>query len=288
MSRLREARRRVKHHFNRLPEWVRLSLTALAALTFFGLGGIIAWATFMPIPAINSFENRQVAESTKIYDRTGNIVLYDVYGAVRRTSVPLEDISPYIQKASVAIEDASFYDHYGFRPMAFARAVWINFTSGDLLGGQGGSTITQQVVKNSLLTKKKTPTRKLQEIILAIRLERVYSKDEILSTYLNESPYGGTIYGVQEASQYFFGVDAADVSLAQAAYLAALPQRPTYFSPHGNNRDKLDLRKDRVLGEMLKHNLITKDEYDEAKLEQVQFLDPADTGIKAPHFVFYV
>lgn len=288
MQRLRHLRGRAAHHFDRLPEWLRLSLMGLAALAFFGLGGVVAWATFMPIPAINSFENRQVAESTKIYDRTGNIVLYDVHGAVRRTSVPLEEISPYIQKATIAIEDDSFYEHFGFRPLAFARAVWVNFTTGDLLGGQGGSTITQQVVKNSLLTKKKTLTRKLQEIILAIRLERVFSKDEILTVYLNENPYGGTIYGVQEASQYFFGVDATDVTLAQAAYIAALPQRPTYYSPHGNNRDALDARKDRVLTEMLEGNMITEEEYNDAKAEQVQFLDAAEAGIKAPHFVFYV
>ncbi len=286
MSRLREARTRTSHHFNRLPEWARLSLTALAALVFFGLGGVIAWATFMPIPAINSFENRQVAESTKIYDRTGNIVLYDVHGSVRRTAVPLEEISPYIQKATIAIEDATFYEHHGFRPLAFGRAVLANLTTGSF--GQGGSTITQQVVKNALLTRKKTITRKVQEIILAIRLERVFSKDEILSVYLNENPYGGTIYGVEEASQYFFGVDAKDVTLAQAAYLAALPQAPTYFSPHGNHRDALDARKDRVLQEMLDHKMITQEEFDEAKAEQVQFLDVVEAGIKAPHFVFYI
>lgn len=286
MGKLREFRKRTGRHFNRLPEWVRLSLTALAALTFFGLGGVIAWATFMPIPAINSFENRQVAESTKIYDRTGNIVLYDVYGSVRRTAVPLEEISPYIQKATIAIEDANFYEHFGFRPTAFARAALADITTGSF--GQGGSTITQQVVKNALLTRKKTITRKVQEIILAIRLERVFSKDEILSVYLNENPYGGTIYGVEEASEYFFGVDSKDVTLAQAAYLAALPQAPTYYSPHGNHRGALDSRKDRVLFEMLDHKMITQEEYDDAKAEQVQFLDSGETGIKAPHFVFYI
>ncbi len=286
MGKLRDLHRRGKRHFNRLPEWFRLTLTALAALIFFGLGGVIAWATFMPIPAINSFENRQVAESTKIYDRTGNIVLYDVYGSVRRTAVPLEEISPYIQKATIAIEDASFYEHFGFRPMAFARAAYVDITTGSF--GQGGSTITQQVVKNALLTRKKTITRKVQEIILAIRLERVFSKDEILSVYLNENPYGGTIYGVEEASEYFFGVDSKDVTIAQAAYLAALPQAPTYYSPHGNHRDALDSRKNRVLFEMLDHKMITEEEYESAMAEQVQFLDSGETGIKAPHFVFYI
>jgi penicillin-binding protein 1A len=205
--------RRSARLFSRLPEWFRLTVIALIALGFFTVGSVITWAAFTPIPSIQNFENRAVAQSTKIFDRTGNIVLYDVHGTMRRTAVPLDDISPYIQKATIAIEDATFYTHYGFRPLAFMRAVWTNLTTGSLLG-QGGSTITQQVVKNALLTQDKKITRKIKEIILAIRLERVYTKDQILETYLNENPYGGTIYGVQEASQYFFGVDAKDVGLA--------------------------------------------------------------------------
>ncbi len=260
---------------------------ALVALVLFAIGFAILWAALVPIPSISNFESRAVAQSTKIYDRTGQIVLYDVHGTVRRTSVPLEEISPYIQKATIAIEDASFYEHFGFRPLAFLRAMWINFTTGDLLG-QGGSTITQQVVKNALLTQDKKITRKLKEIILAIRLERIYSKEQILNTYLNENPYGGTIYGVQEASQYFFGVDAKDVGLAQAAYLAALPQAPTRYSPYGNNRALLERRKDAVLDKMLEHSLITKDEHTAAKAEVVVFNDAKEAGIKAPHFVFFV
>lgn len=280
--------RRTKRLIARTPEWLKLSIVGLMALGFFTVGSVIAWAAFTPIPSIDNFENRAVAQSTKIYDRTGNIVLYDVHGTMRRTAVPLEEISPYIQKATIAIEDATFYEHFGFRPLAFGRAIWINLTTGDLLGGQGGSTITQQVVKNALLTQDKKITRKIKEIILAIRLERVYTKDEILTTYLNENPYGGTIYGVQEASQYFFGVDAADVDLAQAAYLAALPQAPTRYSPYGNNRDLLERRKNLVLARMLDHGLISQEEHDQAVEEVVQFKDEAEAGIKAPHFVFYI
>jgi 1A family penicillin-binding protein len=278
--------RRVLRSISRMPEWLRLSIVGVIALCFFAVGGVIAWAALMPIPAINNFENREIAESTKIYDRTGNIVLYDVHGAVRRTSVPLDAISPYIRKATIAIEDSSFYTNWGFRPLAFLRAVIADITTGSY--GQGGSTITQQVVKNALLTKKKSPIRKLQEIILALRLDSIYSKDEILETYLNENPYGGTIYGVQEAAQYFFGVDAKDVDLAQAAYLAALPQAPTYYSPYGNHRGALDARKNLVLQRMLTLGDITQEEYDTAKAEQVQFRSEAEVGIKAPHFVFYI
>ncbi len=287
MKFIRRARRGVSRILAILPDWVKLSAMAIIAIGFFSVGAIVLWAAVMPIPAITSFENRAVAQSTKIYDRTGQIVLYDVHGTVRRTSVPLEEVSQYVQDATIAIEDASFYEHHGFRPLAFMRAVWINLTSGDLLG-QGGSTITQQVVKNALLTQDKKPTRKLKEIILALRLERLYTKEQILITYLNENPYGGTIYGIQEASQYFFGVDAKDVDLAQAAYLAALPQAPTRYSPYGNNKHLLERRKNQVLDKMLEHEFITAEEHAEAKAELVQFKDETEAGIKAPHFVFFV
>ena len=128
----------------------------------------------------------------------------------------------------------------------------------------------------------------MKEIMLAIKLERVYSKDQILATYLNENPYGGTIYGVQEASQYFFGVDAKDVDLAQAAYLAALPQAPTYYSPYGNHRDALNARHNLVLARMKEHGFITNEEYENAIKEKVVFRNTAEVGIKAPHFVFYI
>ncbi len=278
--------RELKRLWKKVPLWVELSFVTITAIVLLALGSAIIWATVTPIPAINQFENRKVAESTKIYDRTGNVVLYDVHGTMRRTAVPLEQISPYIQKATIAIEDTTFYQHHGFRPSAFVRAVLANLTSGGF--AQGGSTITQQVVKNALLTQDKTIVRKIKEIILALRLERVYTKDQILNTYLNENPYGGTIYGVQEASQYFFGVDAKDVDLAQAAYLAALPQAPTYYSPYGNHREALDNRKNIVLRRMQDAGFITQEEHSAASKEQVQFKSEADAGIKAPHFVFYI
>ncbi len=271
-----------------MPAWMELPLIAIAVAFFVLIGFSVLWATFAPLPSIDNFENRQVAQSTKIYDRTGNVVLYDVHGTMRRTAIPLEEMSEYLREATIAVEDDTFYTNAGFRPQSFARAIWTNLMQGDLLTGQGGSTITQQVVKNSLLTQEKTITRKIKEIILALRLTRAYSKDQILQTYLNETPYGGTIYGVQEASQYFFGVDAKDVDLAQAAYLAALPQRPTYYSPYGNHREALDTRKNFVLSRMKQLGLISQEEYDQAANEIVQFRAEAEAGIKAPHFVFYI
>lgn len=250
------------------------------------VGVLLVWASLVAIPAIDGFENRRVAESTKIFDRTGNIVLYDVHGTMRRTAVPLEEISLYLQHAAIAIEDTTFYQHRGFRPLSFLRAIIANVTTGSFT--QGGSTITQQVVKNALLTQDKTILRKIKEILLALKLERVYSKDQILNTYLNENPYGGTVYGVQEASQYFFGVDAKDVDLAQAAYISALPKAPTYYSPYGNHRDALDARKDLVLLKMKEAGFISDDEYTGAVNEKVEFRDTVEAGIKAPHFVFYI
>jgi 1A family penicillin-binding protein len=278
--------KKIRKQWRRVPAWLEFSLIGIAVLVLLLLGAGILWATFIPLPSINNFENRQVAQSTKIYDRTGNIVLYDVHGSVRRTAVTLDQISPYIQNATIAIEDASFYQNAGFRPLSFLRAMAVDLFSGSY--AQGGSTITQQVVKNALLTQDKTIERKIEEIILALRLTKAYSKDQILNVYLNETSYGGTIYGVQEASQYYFGVDAKDVDLAQAAYLAALPAAPTYYSPYGNNRAALDTRKNLVLQQMKENGLITADEYTQAIAETVQFKDENEAGIKAPHFVFYI
>ncbi|MCR4281264.1 MAG: PBP1A family penicillin-binding protein [Candidatus Kaiserbacteria bacterium] len=265
---------------------IKRALAILAVIAMFSVGLLAAWAAMLKIPAIDNFQNRKVAESTKIYDRTGNILLYDVHGTMRRTAVPLDAISPNLRNASVAIEDATFYQHYGFRPLSFLRALAVDVLS--LKFEQGGSTITQQVVKNALLTRDKTIIRKIKEIVLAIKLERVYSKDQILDTYLNETSYGGTIYGVQEASQYFFGIDAKDVTLAQAAYMAALPQAPTRYSPYGNHRGELESRKNLVLQKMKENGFISDAEYETAMKEKVVFKDTAEAGIKAPHFVFYV
>ena len=278
--------RTVKKLWRRLPPWVELGILGIAAIVFISLGSATVWAILVPLPSIENFENRKVAESTKIFDRTGNVVLFDVHGSIRRTSVALEDISPYLQKATIAIEDTEFYRHKGFRPLSLLRAMWVNLKSGRF--SQGGSTITQQVVKNALLTQRKTIGRKIEEIILALRLERVYTKEQILATYLNETSYGGTIYGVEEASQYFFGVPAKDIDLAQAAYLAALPQAPTRYSPYGNHRDELESRKNFVLKRMRENELVTEEEYENALKEEVVFRDEREAGIKAPHFVFFI
>ncbi|MEK7176997.1 MAG: transglycosylase domain-containing protein [Patescibacteria group bacterium] len=259
----------------------------VVALGLFLLGILILWAASFRIPALEDISERRVDQSIKIYDRTGTILLYDTSRDVRRALIPLEEISPYARAAALAIEDRTFYSHKGFRPTSFLRAVLVNVTS--LSFSQGGSTITQQVVKNSILTKDKTPARKLKELILALKLERVLTKDEILSLYLNEIPYGGTIYGIEEAAKNFFGKPALELTLAESAYLAALPKAPTYYSPYGLHREDLEKRKNLVLQEMLENGFISQEEHEGALKEEVVFLPRQNTGgIKAPHFVFFV
>jgi len=258
-------------------------------LGLMGTGLVVLWISTLDIPDLSSFEQRRIQQSTKIYDRTGEILLYDLHQDVRRTIIPFEDISYNIKNATVAIEDDQFYNHPGVDVIAIFRSMVNNVLKGGTpFEGAGGSTITQQVIKNSILEQEKKLTRKIKEAILAMKLEHILTKEEILSHYLNESPYGGTIYGVEEASQAFFGKSAKDVTLPEAAYIAALPQAPTYLSPYGNNRDELDKREQLVLKRMLINGFITQEEYDEAAATEVVFLSQAVTGIRAPHFVMYV
>jgi len=258
----------------------------IASAAVFIAGGILLWASTLRLPDFDVFEERKIEQSTKIFDRTGEVLLYDLHENIQRTVVPFDEISRHVKNATVAIEDAEFYQHHGVRITSFIRAVIVNLLSGKF--SQGGSTITQQVIKNALLTQDKTIARKIKEWALAIKLEQVLSKEEILALYLNEAPYGGTIYGIQEASRTFFNKDAANLTLAESAYLAALPQSPTYYSPYGNHTDDLEERKNLVLEKMLEYGFITQKEFDDAQTETVVFESRPDTRLKAPHFVFYV
>lgn len=261
-----------------------LFLLAGAAMLVAGIG--ILWAALTPIPDLNSFDSRKVAQSTKIYDREGKTVLYDLNHDVRRNVVPLSEISPNLQKAAIAIEDSDFYKHGGVSFVAIARAIVVDIKT--MSFAQGGSTITQQVVKNTILSGKKSPIRKFQEWVLSWKLEQRYSKDQILEFYFNVTPYGGTLYGAEVASRAFFGKDASDLTLPEAAYLAAIPQLPTYYSPYGNNRADLDRRKDYVLERMQVLGYITEEEKVAAQKEKVTFSRQQNNTIIAPHFVFYI
>lgn len=265
--------------------WRTLALWAFGCCFLFG-GVLFLWAASLRIPDLSSLENRKIEQSAKIYDRTGSVVLYDLSQDVTRTIVPLDSISLEVQKAIIAIEDPSFYYHKGIEPRAIARAIVSNLTPGGIT--QGGSTITQQVVKGTILTGDKTITRKLKEWILALKLEQALNKDQILELYLNQVPMGGRMYGVEEGSEVFFNKNATDVTLAEAAYLAAVLPAPTYYSPYGNHKAALDARKNLVLDKMYEHGYITPEERDAAKTALVTFEPQRERSIAAPHFIFYV
>ncbi len=274
---------------NKLKFWGKFAKNAvilIIALLLFTFSGFIYWVSTFQIPDLGSFEKREVVQSTKIYDRTGKILLYDLHQDIKRTIVPIEEISRNVKNATVAIEDEDFYQHGGIKITSIIRALLANLTKGGY--SQGGSTITQQVVKNSLLNSEKKISRKLKEWILALKLEKIMGKDEILGIYLNEAPYGGNIYGIEEASQSYFGKNASDLTIAESAYLASLPNAPSYYSPYGQNTKRLIDRKNLVLNKMLNKNFISKDEYDSAMKESVSFYPQDRLGIKAPHFVIYI
>ena len=279
-----------KNHAGRAAREVRKNWRTLATWVLGGcflFGGLLfVWAATLRIPDLSSIENRKVEQSAKIYDRTGTVVLYDLNQDVSRTLVPLASIAADIQYAIIAIEDPGFYLHGGIDPRAILRAILADITPGGVT--QGGSTITQQVVKSTILTGDKTITRKLKEWILAVKLERVLSKDQILELYLNQVPMGGSMYGVEEASGTFFNKHAQDVSIAEAAYLAAILPAPTYYSPYGNRKAALDSRKNLVLDKMYEHGYVTQEERDLAKAALVTFEPRRASSLQAPHFVFFV
>ncbi len=249
-------------------------------------GGVVIWVSTIKIPDFKAFQDRKVESSTRIYDRTGKTVLYDVNSNTKRTIIAFADMGPYIKNATVAIEDSTFYQNQGIRPTAIIRALLVNITHGSFV--QGGSTITQQIVKNSLLSSQKTITRKMEEWILALKMDREMSKEDILAIYLNEAPYGGNIYGVEEASKTYFGKEPANLTLAEASYLASIPKAPTFYSPYGTNRKNLDDRQKTVLARMKELNFITDTEYQNALKEKIDFKPQDPTGILAPHFVFFI
>lgn len=236
------------------------------------------------LPDPNRLLDRNVAESTKIFARDGQL-LYEIHGEVKRTLVNLDQISGQAKHAAIALEDKDFYKHKGISVTGIARSIIVDILKGRK--AQGGSTITQQFVKNAILSKDKSWDRKLREIILSLAIEARFNKDEILKLYLNEIPYGRNAYGIEAASQSYFGKNARDLTLAESAYLAALPQAPTFYNPSGPNRAALDSRKNYALKLMREQGYISETEEKEAKEEKVEF-SKITTGILAPHFSLMV
>lgn len=213
-------------------------------------------------------------------------MLYDIFTDERRTPAKIDEIPSFLKNATIAIEDKNFYRHEGFDAFGILRGFSRLFTSGR---AQGGSTITQQLVKNVLLSSERSLPRKIREFILAVQIERKYSKDEILQMYLNEAPYGGTAWGVGAAADIYFGKKPADLTLVESAILAGLPQRPSTYSPYGSNFKGYIDRTKAVLRRMKEDGYITKEQEEESvkQLEEVRFVGK-EASLKAPHFVMYV
>ncbi len=258
----------------------------MALVGFLAVAGVfIYFAKDLPDPGkVNS---RNVAESTKIYDRTGNNLLYEIHGEEKRTLVAFEDIPDAVKYATIALEDQDFYSHHGIKVTSIIRAAVKDVLNRGAV--QGASTITQQFVKNSLLTSEKALTRKIKEAILSLEIEQKFSKDEILGMYLNEIPYGSNAYGVEAAAQTFFAKSARDLTLDEAAILASLPQAPSRYSPYGSKTDVLKARQEIALDKMASFGYITQQQADEAKaVDVLSKIVAKKEDIKAPHFVMYV
>ncbi len=261
----------------------RLLVLTLWFFIFGCIGIVCIFAYFSKdLPDPERIDQRQIIQSTKIYDRTGTVLLYDVHGEEKRTVISFNEIPQYMKDATIITEDANFYHHFGLDFRGIIRAVLANLRGKKI--EQGGSTITQQFVKNAILSRERTFSRKIKEAILAIELEMKYPKDEIFGFYLNQVPYGFNAYGVEAAAITFFDKHARDLTLAESTILAALPQAPSYFSTHP---DELKSRQEHILNRMASYGYLTKEQAEEAKKEEVKFT-PQSEGIKAPHFVMYI
>lgn len=268
---------------------IKLLVVLLLWLIVLGIiGFLVTFAYLAPqIPDPESIITRRVSESTKIFDREGAVVLFNVHGEEKRTVVPMEQISDYVKKAVVAAEDDNFYSHRGLDLNGVLRAILINVKERDPFS-QGGSTITQQLVRNSLLGTQKTYSRKFKEIVLALQIERKFDKDQILWMYLNQIPFGSNIFGVEEASRGYFGKSAEDLTLNESAILASLVKAPSFYSPYGSHKDELLKRKGETLERMSKLGFITEEELEGTKSEELKLASPVNGGILAPHFVMMV
>lgn len=236
------------------------------------------------LPSYIDITSQRYIQSSKIYDRTGKVLLYEFSGDQKRTVLNQEEIPEVARKVVLAIEDHNFYNHGAIEPKSIIRAVIYDVTHPGQ--SQGGSTITQQLARNAFLTTEKTLNRKVSEIVLSYKLEKIYNKDQILTMYLNQIPYGLQIYGIEAASQGYFGKSAKELDLAQAATLAALVQSPSRLSPYGSHTDLLKERQVRVLDNMVKYGWADKTEAEKAKTEKLVYESQANLML-APHFVYY-
>ncbi len=250
-------------------------------LVYWGAVLIIFVWLFWGIPLPTNLTGRSPV-STKILDRNDKLI-YEIYSTERRTPIKLKDLPAYVGQATISIEDKDFYQHRGFSYTGIARALFNIVFRRNV---QGGSTITQQLVKNALLTQEQTIRRKVQEAFLTILVESFYTKDQILESYLNQIPYGGTAYGIEAASELYFNKQAKDLTLAEATFLAGLPQRPSYYSPFGSHPELGITRQKEVLDKMVEYKYINQDQENSALNETLKF---AKIELpKAAHFALWI
>ena len=274
---------------NKKPFWVLLKRylkwvgLASLVLVIFVLAVFIYFAKDLPRP--EKFTERTFGEYSQIYDRTGQVVLYEIYGEEKRIIVPLNTIPDIMKNAVISSEDADFYKHIGVDFKGVLRSVLINFKLGTLT--YGGSTLDQQLIRSTFFSTEKTAQRKIRELILALELDRRYSKDQILEWYLNQVPFGQNTYGAEAASQVYFKKPITEISLPEAAALTALIQAPSYLSPYGRHKDELLSRKNRVLDRMADAGYISKEVAEQAKTTEIVFAENLQL-IKAPHFSLWV
>lgn len=261
---------------------IKLAAGLILAVLLIGVGLLVYWLRDLPSPR-NLTSNGNYNVSTQIFDRHGSL-LYEIFADENRIPIDLSDLPPYVLEATIAIEDRRFYKHWGFDVIGISRAFFNNLQGGRV---EGGSTITQQLVKNALLTREKTVTRKIKEAILSVVTELLYTKEEILEMYLNYISYGGTAVGIESAANYYFDKHAKDLTLAEAALLAGLPQAPSRYSPFSSDGTGSKNRQKEVLSRMVEDGYISEIEAADAAATSLTFsLKRSD--IKAPHFVFYV
>lgn len=265
---------KIKHEFG--------STYGRKRIIFFGtvIGFSLYFLWGIPLPT--KLTSQELPVSTKIFDRNGSLV-YEIYADKKRAPVKLEDLPKQVKEATISIEDKDFYKHQGFSMTGIIRAVYNTVFKRDL---QGGSTISQQLVKNALLTQERTIRRKAQEVVLTIVIEGIYTKNQILEMYLNTIPYGGTAYGVESASETYFNKPAKDLNLAEAALLAGLPQRPSSYSPFGAHPELAKARQQEVLKQMVLNKYISQEEADKANQETLKYADIKPP--QAPHFALWI
>lgn len=263
----------------------RIAAYTGGGVLIFIIGVFLFFAKDLPSP--DKINKRVVIESTKIYDRTGEKLLYEIHGEEKRTLISFEEMPENVRYATIVLEDQDFYHHRGIKFSSIIRAALKDILRKSV--AQGGSTITQQFIKNSILTPERTLTRKIKEVILALEMELKFSKDEILQMYLNEIPYGSNAYGIEAAAQTFFGKHARELTLDEAALLATLPKAPTYYSPYGSRPEELKARQELTLEKMAVLGYITQEQAEQAKnTDTFEKLVMRRENISAPHFVMYI